>query len=237
MRAICGLKMENIFFLVLVAVVGLVRWLSQVAENKRNAEAAKRSGTAPSNLRARWLRAARRRPKRNGSESFSKRWVFRHRPIRRRKFSRGKSRPRLPRSAQFSRSIHFRCRAVVLRNRAPIPVRRRSCSLRRFQTRCRCPRARRQFWRGRAHPDRTSRVLRNSRSGISTKRSRRILFARRSANSRGQEPRRPLRAEFRRSSGNRTRFARCNGVARDLRSAAQHAGGRTVVIAPCKARA
>lgn len=39
--------MENIFFLVLVAVVGLLRWLSHAAENKRNAEAAKRAGTPP----------------------------------------------------------------------------------------------------------------------------------------------------------------------------------------------
>ena len=38
--------MENIFFLILVAVVGLLRWLSQAAENKRNAEAEKR-GAAP----------------------------------------------------------------------------------------------------------------------------------------------------------------------------------------------
>ena len=38
--------MENIFFLVLVLVVGLVRWLVQVAENKKNAEAAKRAGNA-----------------------------------------------------------------------------------------------------------------------------------------------------------------------------------------------
>ena len=36
--------MENYFFLILVAVVGVIRWLSQAAENKRNAEAAKRSG-------------------------------------------------------------------------------------------------------------------------------------------------------------------------------------------------
>lgn len=35
--------MENIFFLILVAIVGLIRWLSQAAENKRNAEAERRS--------------------------------------------------------------------------------------------------------------------------------------------------------------------------------------------------
>ena len=34
---------ENIFFVVLIAVVGLVRWIAQVAENKRNATAAKRA--------------------------------------------------------------------------------------------------------------------------------------------------------------------------------------------------
>ncbi len=39
--------MENLFFLALVAVVGLVRWLVQAAENKRNAEAAKRVDPAP----------------------------------------------------------------------------------------------------------------------------------------------------------------------------------------------
>jgi hypothetical protein len=36
--------MEQIFFLILVAVVGLVRWLSQMAENKKNAEAERRAG-------------------------------------------------------------------------------------------------------------------------------------------------------------------------------------------------
>ena len=40
--------MENIFFLLLVAVVGLLRWLSQAAENKRNAEAEKRGATPTS---------------------------------------------------------------------------------------------------------------------------------------------------------------------------------------------
>jgi hypothetical protein len=35
--------MEQIFFLVLLAVVGLVRWILQAAEEKRNAEAAKRA--------------------------------------------------------------------------------------------------------------------------------------------------------------------------------------------------
>ena len=39
--------MENIFFLILVAVVGLIRWLSQAAENKKNAEAEKRGSIAP----------------------------------------------------------------------------------------------------------------------------------------------------------------------------------------------
>jgi hypothetical protein len=38
--------MENIFFLILVAVIGLVRWIVQMAENKRNAEAERRAGTA-----------------------------------------------------------------------------------------------------------------------------------------------------------------------------------------------
>ncbi len=41
--------MENIFFLVLVAVVGLLRWAMQAAETKRNAEAQKRSDTPPPN--------------------------------------------------------------------------------------------------------------------------------------------------------------------------------------------
>ena len=35
--------MENIFFLVLLGVVGLLRWLSQMAENKKNREAEKRA--------------------------------------------------------------------------------------------------------------------------------------------------------------------------------------------------
>lgn len=35
--------MENIFFLILVAIVGLIRWLVQAKENKRNAEAERRS--------------------------------------------------------------------------------------------------------------------------------------------------------------------------------------------------
>ena len=39
--------MEQIFFLVLVAVVGLLRWLSQAAEKKRNEEAARGTGQAP----------------------------------------------------------------------------------------------------------------------------------------------------------------------------------------------
>jgi hypothetical protein len=36
--------MEQIFFLILLGVVALVRWLSQVAENKKNAEAERRAG-------------------------------------------------------------------------------------------------------------------------------------------------------------------------------------------------
>ena len=40
--------MEHIFFLALLAVVGLIRWLSQVAEERKNKEAAKRTaGPAP----------------------------------------------------------------------------------------------------------------------------------------------------------------------------------------------
>ncbi len=39
--------MEQIFFLILVAVVGLLRWLSQAAERKRNEEAARSTGQAP----------------------------------------------------------------------------------------------------------------------------------------------------------------------------------------------
>ncbi len=35
--------MEQIFFLALVGVVALIRWLAQAAENKKNAEAAKRA--------------------------------------------------------------------------------------------------------------------------------------------------------------------------------------------------
>ena len=35
--------MENLFFLALLAVVGLLRWLSQMAEEKKNREAAKRA--------------------------------------------------------------------------------------------------------------------------------------------------------------------------------------------------
>ncbi|MGI9089369.1 MAG: hypothetical protein ACR2HH_16780 [Chthoniobacterales bacterium] len=42
--------MENIFFLVLVAVVGLIRVLYQVAEKNKNAEAQKRAGTQSRNL-------------------------------------------------------------------------------------------------------------------------------------------------------------------------------------------
>jgi hypothetical protein len=41
--------MENIFFLVLVALVGLLRFIMQIAEKKRNAEAEKRSGTPATN--------------------------------------------------------------------------------------------------------------------------------------------------------------------------------------------
>src|SRR6188508_3056127 len=39
--------MEQIFFLILVVVVGLLRWLSQAAEKKRSEEAASRTGPAP----------------------------------------------------------------------------------------------------------------------------------------------------------------------------------------------
>ncbi len=39
--------MENLFFLALVAVLGLVRWFVQAAENKKNAEAAKRAEPSP----------------------------------------------------------------------------------------------------------------------------------------------------------------------------------------------
>lgn len=41
--------MEQIFFLVLLAVVGLLRWLSQMAEERRNREAEKRAGTPAPN--------------------------------------------------------------------------------------------------------------------------------------------------------------------------------------------
>ena len=42
--------MEQIFFLILLAVVGLLRWFSQMAEEKRNREAEKRApGTPPPN--------------------------------------------------------------------------------------------------------------------------------------------------------------------------------------------
>lgn len=41
--------MEQIFFLVLVAVVGLIRWVLQMAENKKNAEVAKRAGSPQPN--------------------------------------------------------------------------------------------------------------------------------------------------------------------------------------------
>lgn len=40
--------MENLFFIALVAVVGLIRWFVQAAENKKNAEAAKRAQPSPS---------------------------------------------------------------------------------------------------------------------------------------------------------------------------------------------
>ena len=38
---------ENVFFLVLVAIVGLIRWILQAAESKRNQEAAKRAAQQP----------------------------------------------------------------------------------------------------------------------------------------------------------------------------------------------
>lgn len=40
--------MENYLFLILVAVVGVIRWLMQAAENNKNAEAQKRDQSAPS---------------------------------------------------------------------------------------------------------------------------------------------------------------------------------------------
>ena len=39
--------MEQIFFLILLAVVGLLRWISQMAEEKRNREAEKRGAATP----------------------------------------------------------------------------------------------------------------------------------------------------------------------------------------------
>jgi hypothetical protein len=39
--------MEQIFFLILLALVGLIRWIVQAAEEKRNAEAAKRAAPSP----------------------------------------------------------------------------------------------------------------------------------------------------------------------------------------------
>lgn len=39
--------MENLLFLALVAVVGIIRWIAQAAENKRNAEAARREDGEP----------------------------------------------------------------------------------------------------------------------------------------------------------------------------------------------
>ncbi|MEP6822262.1 MAG: hypothetical protein ABI946_07940 [Chthoniobacterales bacterium] len=39
--------MENYYFLILVAVVGVIRWLMQAAENKRNSDAQKRTQTQP----------------------------------------------------------------------------------------------------------------------------------------------------------------------------------------------
>ena len=42
--------MEQIFFLILVAVIGLVRWLSQVAENRKNAEAERQAGGSAANV-------------------------------------------------------------------------------------------------------------------------------------------------------------------------------------------
>jgi hypothetical protein len=41
--------MEQILFLALLAVVGLLRWFSQMAEERRNREAENRSGTPPPN--------------------------------------------------------------------------------------------------------------------------------------------------------------------------------------------
>jgi hypothetical protein len=42
--------MEQIFFLVLVAIVGLARWIIQSAEKKKNAEAERQSSAPPPNL-------------------------------------------------------------------------------------------------------------------------------------------------------------------------------------------
>lgn len=39
--------MEQIIFIALIAIVGLLRWLSQAAENKKNAETARRAGNPP----------------------------------------------------------------------------------------------------------------------------------------------------------------------------------------------
>ena len=41
--------MEQILFLVLLAIVGLLRWISSAAEERRNREAEKRTGTPPPN--------------------------------------------------------------------------------------------------------------------------------------------------------------------------------------------
>jgi hypothetical protein len=43
--------MENILFLILVAVIGLIRFIAQIAENKRNADAAKKATSAPADAR------------------------------------------------------------------------------------------------------------------------------------------------------------------------------------------
>ncbi len=44
--------MENYYFLILVAVVGVIRWLLQAAENKRNAEAQKRTQSQSTTARS-----------------------------------------------------------------------------------------------------------------------------------------------------------------------------------------
>jgi hypothetical protein len=42
--------MEQIFFLILLAVIGLIRWLSQVAEDRKNAQAERQAGKPSANV-------------------------------------------------------------------------------------------------------------------------------------------------------------------------------------------